>query len=199
MSNKRKEAMSKYSKRYQEVITRVLKHEGGFTDHPNDPGGATKWGVSLRWLRQKEDSDIIDADLDDDGDIDVDDIKSVDREDATRLYYKNWWKQNNYDNYRKPIGEKLFDMAINMGTQQAHELLQRALNTLGENLAEDGIISGPNTQAALENYDPQVITDALCDEQLDFYQTLVEQDEKYRAFIDGWTNRAEAYRSKSFG
>lgn len=187
-----------YSNRYQEIINRVLKHEGGFINHKNDPGGATKWGVSLRWLQKQADSDLIDGDLDNDGDIDVDDIKEVDKEDASRFYYKNWWNRHNYSSYEKPVGEKLFDMAINMGSEQAHKLLQRALNMLGEDLVVDGIIEGPNTQESLTRHDAQQIVDALCDTQLDFYQSLVEQDDKYAAFIEGWTKRAEAFRSEPF-
>lgn len=187
-----------YSNRYQEIINRVLKHEGGFINHKNDPGGATKWGVSLRWLQKQSDSDLIDGDLDNDGDIDVDDIKEVDKEDASRFYYKNWWNRHNYSSYEKPVGEKLFDMAINMGSEQAHKLLQRALNMLGEDLVVDGIIEGPNTQESLTRHDAQQIVDALCDTQLDFYQSLVEQDDKYAAFIEGWTKRAEAFRSEPF-
>lgn len=189
---------SDYSDRYIDIISKVLKHEGGFVNHSNDPGGATQWGVSLRWLQSKSDSSLIDADLDDDGDIDVQDVREVDPEDAAKFYFKNWWKRHNYMDYRPPIGEKLFDMAINMGSQQAHELLQRALNNIGEDLVVDGIIEGPNTQESLTRHDAQQIVDALCDTQLDFYQSLVEQDDKYAAFIEGWTKRAEAFRSEPF-
>ena len=57
---------------FSKAITVILKHEGGFSNHSSDPGGATNYGISLRWLK----SEGLYGDLDDDGDVDIDDINT---------------------------------------------------------------------------------------------------------------------------
>lgn len=186
-----------YSDRFCAAIDRVLAHEGGFVDHPDDPGGATKYGVSLRWLQRADDSFPVDGDIDDDGDVDVDDIRSLKPKTAAKLYHRQWWKRHGYQQLPYPVGEKAFDMAINMGSRQAHTLLQRACGDCGHPTTVDGLM-GPNTRSAARQCDPQTLTDALADRQLSFYRSLAEQNDRYTSFIDGWTRRAEAYRSQPF-
>ncbi len=59
---------------FEKAVEKVLEHEGGYVDHKNDPGGATNYGISLRFVKQ---STGIDLDVDGDGDIDADDIKAM--------------------------------------------------------------------------------------------------------------------------
>ena len=67
---------------FDTAIKKVLKHEGGYVDHKNDPGGATKYGISLRFIKQSN----TDLDLDNDGDIDADDIKEMTEDKAKEIY-----------------------------------------------------------------------------------------------------------------
>ena len=68
---------------FESAVEKVLKHEGGYVDHANDPGGATNYGISLRFVKQ---STGIDLDVDGDGDIDADDIKAMTPEQAKEIY-----------------------------------------------------------------------------------------------------------------
>ena len=108
---------------FDEAIGFVLEHEGGYTDHPADPGGATQWGVSLRLLHE------LGYDVDGDGDVDA-----VRRQALTKSGRPwpssgaSWWDRYDYGSLgTQLVAEKVFDLAVNMGPAQAHRILQRAL------------------------------------------------------------------------
>lgn len=166
------------------AIEVVLAHEGGFVNDPDDPGGATNWGVSLRWLA-KQDPEI--GDFDQDGDVDADDIRVMTREQAIMIYREYWWKKQGYDRiYHRGVAIKVFDLAVNMGPRQCHKLLQRSLQACGGHVVEDGIL-GPRTFAALEAANPFELLGALKANAGCFYRSLNRP--KYLA---GWLRRAYA-------
>lgn len=192
------EGNSSYRLRYDSVFKDILAHEvgpyrdGGFTNDPVDPGGATKWGISLRWLKSVGDLDgdgYLDGDLDHDGDVDINDIRALTAEHAYVLYHDRWWRPHGYCNMPRPVGEKMVDCAINMGTRQAAKLLQRGLVALGARLAVDGMI-GPVTLRTMRAFRPQDVVDAICGEQAGFYRTLVRQKPAFKKYIKGWLRRA---------
>ena len=121
------------SPRFNAAVDEVLGNEGGFVDDPVDHGGATAFGISLRFLSAEGafDSDHdgkADFDLDMDGDIDGLDIRKLTRGDAKFLYQRCFWNVLGADRLPKPIGEMLFDQAVNGGVSAARKLLQRAIN-----------------------------------------------------------------------
>ena len=173
---------------FNKAVAVILAHEGGFSNHGADPGGATNYGISLRWLK----SQGLYGDLDDDGDVDIDDILAVDLCHATRIYREKFWQKNHYDRVIDcGVATKVFDMSVNMGPQQAHKLLQRALNGLGERLHVDGVI-GPITLTAANTSDPDGLLDALRDEQRRFYLSLIKHRPALAVFQKGWLKRAAA-------
>ena len=91
----------------------TARWEGGFANHANDPGGATQYGVSLRWLRG------IGCDLNGDGDIDAADVKAVTPELARDLFRIHFWETAVCDLLPPLIAVPLYDAAVNMGTQRA--------------------------------------------------------------------------------
>ncbi len=74
--------------RFDKAVEKVLRHEGRYVNHPNDPGGATNYGISLRFLKQLG---IEEADIDGDGFLNIEDIKAVTKEHAIRFYKLNFW------------------------------------------------------------------------------------------------------------
>lgn len=168
----------------------VLEHEGGFVDHPHDPGGATNYGISLRFLKRQG----LDVNLD--GDINVEDIEHLTMEQAADIYQEHWWARNRYsmiENQR--VATKIFDLAVNMGSRQAHKLLQRAVNENGYDLDDDGVI-GSKTLYAVDNVDPEDLLYSLIKQAETFYRTLVEKNPKFSSFINGWLRRARAIPSE---
>lgn len=165
------------------AVERLLLHEGGYVDHPSDPGGATAYGVSLRWLRSQGE------DIDGDGDVDVADIKALSRADAIRLYREHWWDRHGYARLGLVIGQRVFGFAVNMGAPAAHRILQRACRACGEQIADDGAL-GPVTVHAAGMAGEARLLPALRSEAAGHYRWLVARNPKLEVFLRGWLARA---------
>lgn len=178
---------------FDKAIDTVLEHEGGFVNHRDDPGGATNYGISLRTVLQMVEAGDLKAerfDVDGDGDIDVDDIRALNVEAAEEIYFELWWQRNQYDRIDdQDIATKVFDFAVNMGSRQAHKLLQRACRACGWTLVDDGLI-GPNSIRAINSVRPAVLLAAFKSEAAGFYRALTVKNEAFESFIDGWLIRA---------
>lgn len=166
---------------FDKAIEVVLRHEGGFVDDPVDPGGATKYGVSLRWLKASQ------IDIDEDGDIDAQDVRQLSRAQARQLYRERFW---DYDQVRdQALATKLLDTGVNMGTAAAHRLLQKALNELGNRLDLDGVL-GPRTLAAVNLANPAAL---LCEYralQAARYAKIILRRPSMVKYVHGWMRRA---------
>jgi lysozyme family protein len=181
---------------YEHALAVVLAHEGGYVNDPVDPGGATNFGVSLRWLRKVglldlDGDGLPDGDLDLDGDIDVDDIRQMTREDAAKLYRLHWWDRYGYGDFHLTIATKVFDLSINMGARQAHKLLQRACRAAGHDLADDGVI-GPITRAAVADVPAERLILPFRSEAAGFYRSLIAARPAFVKYRNGWLRRAYA-------
>lgn len=129
------------SKVYARAFAIVHGHEGGFVDHPRDPGGATNHGVSLRYARSKG----LLFDLDRDGDVDADDIRLITPAQAMAAFWSDFWRPCRCDELAPDLAVLVYDAAVNSGAPQAIRWLQRAVG-----VREDGII-GPLTMARIDN------------------------------------------------
>lgn len=173
---------------FNKAVLVILEHEGGFSNHEADPGGATNFGISLRWLKTQG----LYGDLDDDGKVDIEDIKAIDIEIATRIYRDKWWNKYHYDRFIDcSIATKVFDISVNMGGRRAHKILQQAINYLGGNLVIDGII-GPITVKSANIENPGALLDEIRKEQKRFYLSLIAKRPAMAVFRRGWLRRAAA-------
>lgn len=181
---------------FERALGVVLAHEGGFSNNPNDPGGATDFGISLRWLKENGKLDLDadgspDGDLNLDGHIDIEDIKLLTRETAGGFYRRFWWDKYGYGQLHLTVGIKVFDLAVNMGSHQAHKILQRACRACGHPLLDDGIL-GPKTMAAVNQITPAALAIAMRSEAAGFYRLLAATKPNLTVFLNGWLNRAYA-------
>ncbi len=176
-----------------EMIADILRREGGYVDDPDDAGGATKHGISLRYAKGLG----LQMDLDDDGDVDADDIRMVTPAQAAALYKRDFLVRPKFDELPEDLQPHLFDMAVNHGPARAWMLLQGACNELGQDLEEDGRF-GPATKRALlmvlNTMGRTRLQNALVDERLMFYEAIVDRRPSQERFLAGWRNRAEEFR-----
>ena len=188
-----------YSSSFELAFSKVMESEGGFVDHPNDPGGATKYGVSLRFLRglHKDRPDIwfriFGTEL-----PSVGMVRNLSIDKAKAVGYQCFWLPAGCSAISGlDIPYALFDMAFNMGVRQAVKILQRAMNdampSKYKRLKVDGRF-GSRTLAALHGTlvgcgDNAVLT-AIRLRRQDFYESLVRKNNRFRPFLKGWLRRA---------
>ena len=176
--------------KFEKAVKLILKHEGGYVNDPVDPGGATNYGISLRFLKGTGDLDL--GDIDGDGDIDKRDIKKMKVEEATKIYKRYWWDKYNYEKINSAeVGTKIFDMSVNMGGKQAHKLAQRACNDLGSHLADDGVL-GPLSFHEINSYETEEMVEALRKRHRGFYEYLIKKKPQFEKYRRGWMRRANA-------
>lgn len=177
-----------------DAISFAMVHEGGFVNHPADPGGATNFGVSLRHaknagaIRGVNGAVVLDFDLDQDGDIDADDIRAMTPEQA-RLVYIDIWNRFHFNVIEdRKIAAKFFDLSLPMGYGGASRVVQRALRSCRfVDVVEDGFV-GPKSRTSLNNatdWNPAATMTALCSEAAGYFRDLDAPD-----FEAGWLNRA---------
>ena len=153
---------------FNDVIDKVLEHEGGYVNDPNDLGGETKYGITKRFY-----PDV--------------DIKSLTKEDAKDIYKRDYWDKNKIDDLPDNLKHIFFDMCVNQGRGTAVRVLQRAINNKGGNLTVDGGF-GPGTSVALAKYTPEVAR-VRC-YRLKHYYDLVNKKPEQERFLFGWFKRA---------
>jgi lysozyme family protein len=155
---------------FQEAVELVLELEGGghIVSHPKDPGGLTKYGISLR----------AHPELGEEG------IRNLTVDQAKEIYLRDYWKPLRLHRFSPRLALPLFDAGVNHGLHAAGELLQQALNRLGADLVVDGIL-GDKTVKAAKSYAPKRVLSAFLVERLRFYRSL----KTYDVFGPGWEKR----------
>jgi lysozyme family protein len=166
---------------FERSLSLVLKHEGGFVDHPRDPGGATNLGVTIGTARR------LGIDVDGDGDTDIVDIKKLRTTDAAKVYRHEYWNKVAGDKLPDGVDYAVFDFAVNSGVSRASKYLQRAVG-----VKTDGEI-GPVTIAAAKARPAAEVIEFICDSRMDFLRDL----KTWPTFGKGWTRRVAGVRAEA--
>lgn len=158
-------------------LPEILKHEGGFVNHPKDPGGATNKGVIQRtydsWRDRKRQP--------------RQSVRSITDAEVAAIYRRDYWDAVKADDLPVGVAYAVFDLAVNSGVKRAARYLQGAVG-----VAEDGVV-GPATIAAARARDPDAIVNAICDRRMTFLRGL----ETFATFGKGWTRRVTDVRAKA--
>lgn len=149
---------------FDQAFDRLIGHEGGFVDHPSDPGGATNWGVTERVARANGYTG---------------DMKDLPRDFAKAIYQRLYWNAAQCDKMPSAIAFQVFDAAVNHGVSQAVKLLQRALG-----VDADGVI-GTQTTTKLALTPVCALVLRFNAEREEFYTGLGT----WAAFGKGWSRR----------
>lgn len=149
---------------FDQAFTELLGHEGGFVDHPSDPGGATRWGVTERVARANGYTG---------------NMRDFPQAAAKHIYRRSYWDAVRADELPDVIRYAVFDAAVNSGARQSIQWLQSALG-----VTADGKI-GPLTMAAVKKADPLKLKGKLLSQRLEFMASL----STWPAFGRGWARR----------
>ena len=173
------------------------KWEGGskFTMDSNDPGGATKFGISFRFIRNLG---IYDSDINKDGVITWQDVYSLTEEKAKALFKKYFWDSSYLQFFPNTLAVVMFDTSVNIGRSRTIKFLQK---TLGPKLVQDGII-GPVTLQAVHDatkgvmcFRTSLLTSVILDQRDLYYNNLNNVTNWAKEYYEGWLNRTEDLRN----
>jgi len=159
---------------FKNALEHVLVHEGGWTDHPRDPGGATMKGVTLKTYREhfgREKS--------------KDDLRNISEEELEQIYRLGYWEKCHCDDLPTGVDYAVFDAAVNSGPGRSARWLQAAVGA-----KQDGAI-GTNTLSAVSENNSVQIVNNMCDRRLTYLHGLDTWD----TFGKGWQRRVEGVRT----
>lgn len=163
---------------FARALPLVLKHEGGFVHHPNDPGGATNKGVTLATFR---------AYVKPGGT--VEDLKSITDDQVATVFYRHYWAAVNAVALPSGIDYAVFDFAVNSGPARAAKYLQAILG-----VEQDGRV-GPKTIEAAKAKDARAVINGLCDARLAFLKRITSGGKLlWNTFGKGWDRRVSEVR-----
>lgn len=181
-------------KTVRELAEEIVAREGGYVHDPDDPGGATKYGVTLATLRRVR------------GKADVADLRALGRAEAIDIFIKNYFEHPRIGDLPRALQASVFDMYVNAGAG-AVRILQRLLGEMGQAVAVDGMIGPLTVAAAHAAYaaGPAHLTDAYGIARRNYYYRLGDARPKSRKYArrrdggkGGWIKRAEAFISTRY-
>ena len=183
-----------------DIAQDILKAEGGFVNNPDDPGGPTSYGVTLKTLKR------LGHDLNQDGRVDIADLKQLSATQAVQIFIKDYFYKSQIDQLLHMLHAPVFDMYVNAGSHSI-KVLQRTLILFAMEITVDGVI-GPITIAATQTAArraPDHLVDAYGIERVNFYLSLADARPNLRKFArthrgakGGWIKRAEKYMRPRF-
>ncbi|AXG42217.1 MULTISPECIES: glycoside hydrolase family 108 protein [Photorhabdus] len=155
-----------YSVSFIHAIHYLLPAEGGYVNNPHDTGGQTKFGISQRSYPHLN-------------------IAALTEDDATEIYYRDFWLKAGCDKLPAGISLAVFDAAVQHGIKPAVQQLQRAVG-----VRDDGVI-GPVTLNAVETFAPQYLFIRLLNRRALAYARIIAVNPTQKVFLDGWFNRLD--------
>lgn len=166
--------------RFTTSVQFVFDAEGFYSNDPADRGGATKFGISLRFLKGLPKSA---GDLDRDGDVDIDDIRFVTLDQARSIYRDQFWNECRCGDLPPGLDTVMLCTAVNHGPGYAKKLLQESLR-----VAVDGQIGDKTLAAARGARLAELIPEMLSRRAL-FYADIVRSNSTQARFERGWYRR----------
>ncbi|MDJ0827158.1 MAG: holin-associated N-acetylmuramidase [Rhodobacter sp.] len=187
-------------KSVEAIADEIVAREGGYVNDPDDPGGATKYGVTIGTVAR------LGLDLDDDGRITPEDVKRLTKVQARQIFVDHYFHRPRISALPEALQASVFDMFVNAGGN-AVKILQRLLNDMGQRISVDGAI-GPQTIEASKLAHasaPDHLSDAYGIARRNYYYALADRrpaSRKYARRRDGgkggWIKRAEEFISPRY-
>ena len=184
----------------REIADEIVVREGGYVNDPDDPGGATNYGVTIHTMRRLR------LDLDGDGDVDARDVRRLTKAQAVDIFIRHYFHRPRIGELPGSLHATVFDMYVNAGGN-AIKILQRLLNEMGQTVSVDGAL-GPQSigaaQAAQETA-PEHLADAYGIARRNYYFRIADHRPASRKYArtraggkGGWIKRAEEFISPRY-
>lgn len=161
---------------WEEALAHILKYEGGYVNHKDDPGGRTNLGVTQRvweeWIGKPATEE---------------DMRGLTPEMVSPLYKKRYWDAVRGDDLPSGVDLCVFDCAVNAGVGRASKFLQQAVG-----VPADGVI-GPKTIAAVTAIPADEVIEKFCNLREAHYKSL----STFATFGKGWMNRLNSVEAES--
>lgn len=184
----------------REIAEEIVAREGGFVNDPDDPGGATNFGVTIGTMRR------LGIDLTGDGQVTEADVRRLTKAQAVDIFVRHYFQRPHIDALPEALQPSLFDMYVNAGAN-AVKVLQRLLTDMGYPCDPDGSV-GPQTIRAAQlaaEAAPNHIADAYAIARRNYYYALADArpaSRKYARRRDGgkggWILRAEEFMQAKY-
>lgn len=166
--------------RFEHCLNTVLKHEGGYVNHPRDPGGRTNLGITQRTLESWLGEPVNEQRM---RNLTVDDVRPI--------YRERFWSVVRADQMPVGIDLAVFDFAVNAGPRTSVRLLQRVIG-----VSADGLV-GPITLGTLAQFvhvaTAETVIVAHCDLRRDYYRSL----DTFDTFGRGWLRRTDEVQAQA--
>ncbi len=153
---------------FDKSLEMLLHHEGGYVNHPKDPGGETNLGVTRAVYEQYVGRQVMDGEM-----------KSLTVDDVAPIYKKNYWNRVRGDDLPSGLDWAAFDWSVNSGIKRPAKVIQRFVSA-----TQDGAI-GPQTLRLIAENDPGDMIQYLYEQRQKFYERL----KTFETFGRGWTRR----------
>lgn len=184
----------------EEVAAQIVAREGGYVNDPDDPGGATNYGVTIGTMKS------LGLDLNKDRRVDATDVRMLTRAQAQQIFVEHYFRRPRLSDLPPAVQASVFDMYVNAGTN-AVKILQRLVARMGFSATADGVI-GPQTVAAAHDAAaaaPDHFADAYGIARRNYYYSLADQRPASRKYArsksggkGGWITRAEEFISPRY-
>ncbi|WP_022703513.1 holin-associated N-acetylmuramidase [Pseudorhodobacter ferrugineus] len=184
----------------QEIAGAIVAREGGFVEDPDDPGGATNFGVTIHTMQR------LGIDLNVDGLVDKSDVAALSRDQAVDIYVEHYFTRPGIFQLPEALQPSVFDMMVNAGSN-AVKLLQRLLTDMGFPCIPDGAIGPQTITAAQRAYEaaPAFLADAYAIARRNYYYRIADARPASRKYArrrnggkGGWILRAEEFMSPKY-
>jgi len=162
---------------YDEALRRLLAHEGGYTNHPSDPGGPTKFGIALADYRRYIKPDATAAD-----------VRAMSVDQAKAIYRKRYWDAQRCDELPAGLDYSIFDYGVNSGIGRSGRVLRRVVG-----LPDTTHAVTDEVLRAVAKRDPKALATAINDERLRFLKSL----KTWPVFGRGWGRRVAEVKAFS--
>jgi lysozyme family protein len=160
---------------YDEALRRLLAHEGGYSNHPSDPGGPTNFGITIADYRRYVKPNATAAD-----------VKGMNVAEAKAIYRAKYWNTLRCDDIAPGLDYAVFDYGVNSGPARVVKVLQRLVGRQDPASAIDQATLG-----LLRARDAKALIAAVCDERLAFLRRL----KTWPVFGTGWARRVAEVRA----